>query len=195
MGGRAWARAIGKHPLASAMSLVEIDIKQIVGELCRRSSGLRTLVRYGLGMAGNRDDDEGGGDGARKTAASCAGWMEPLFLKMKAKIEEATESVCKTDVTEAGAAEKVARQIGVIARSAKAVEAMRLLCLSDNEEDEMGGRTYDPADDERIRQELLVEYERLDRIMEEKQAEADERARAKAASQSRSAAEASDQAC
>ena len=63
-------------------------------------------MRYGLGMAGNRDDDEGGGDGARETAASCAGWMEPLFLKMKAKIEEATESVCKTDVTEAGAAEK-----------------------------------------------------------------------------------------
>jgi hypothetical protein len=176
------------------MSLVERLRKQTVGELCRRSSGLRTLVRYGLGMAGNRDDDEGGGDGARETAASCAGWMEPLFLKMKAKIEEATESVCKTDVTEAGAAEKVARQIGVIARAAKAVEAMRLLCLSDNEEDEMGGRTYDPADDERIRQELLVEYERLDRIMEEKQAEADERARAKAASQSCSAAEASDKA-
>ena len=145
-------------------------------------------------MTGNRDDGEGGCGGAGATAASCAGWMEPLFLKMKAKIEEATESVCETDVKEAGAAEKVARQIGVIARSAKAVEAMRLLCLSDNEEDEMGGRTYDPAEDERIRGELLVEYERLDRIMEEKQAETDERARAKAASQSRSAAEAPDQA-
>jgi len=140
-------------------------------------------VRYGLGMTGNRDDGEGGCGDARETAASCAGWMEPLFLKMKAKIEEATESVCETDVKEAGAAEKVARQIGVIARSAKAVEAMRLLCLSDNEEDEMGGRTYDPAEDERIRQELVVEHERLDRILEEKNAEAAERARAKAASQ------------
>ena len=60
---------------------------------------------------------------------------------------------------------------------------MRLLCLSDNEEDEMGGRTYDPAEDERIRQELVVEHARLDRILEEKNAEAAERARAKAASQ------------
>ena len=73
----------------------------------------------------------------------------------------------------------------------KAVEAMRLLCLSDNEEDEMGGRTYDPAEDERIRQELVVEHARLDRILEEKNAEAAERARAKAASQSLSAGEAS----
>lgn len=110
--------------------------------------------------------------------------MEPLFLKMKAKIEEATESVCETDVKEAGAAEKVARQIGVIARSAKAVEAMRLMCLSDKEEDEMGGRTYDPAEDERIRGELLVEYERLDSIIERKDAEAAERARVKAEAQS-----------
>jgi len=110
---------------------------------------------------------------------------------MKAKIEETAKSVCETDVKDPAVAEKVARQIGVIARSAKAVEAMRLLCLSDNEEDEMGGRTYDPAEDERIRQELVVEHARLDRILEEKNAEAAERARAKAASQSLSAGEAS----
>lgn len=142
-------------------------------------------------MTGNQDDEEGGSGGAHETAASCAGWMEPLFLMMKAKIEETAQSVCETDVKEAAVAEKVARQIGVIARSAKAVEAMRLLCLSDNEEDEMGGRTYDPAEDERIRQELVVEHARLDRILEEKNAEAAERARAKAASQSLSAGEAS----
>lgn len=173
------------------MTLVESVRKQAVGELCGRSSGLRTLVRYGLGMTGNRDDEEGGCGDARETAASCAGWMEPLFLMMKAKIEETAKSVCETDVKDAAVAEKVARQIGVIARSAKAVEAMRLLCLSDNEEDEMGGRTYDPAEDERIRQELVVEHARLDRILEEKNAEAAERARAKAASQSLSAGEAS----
>lgn len=141
-------------------------------------------MRYGLGMTGNRDDGEGGCGGARETAASCAGWMEPLFLKMKAKIEEAATVVCETDVKEAGAAEKVARQIGVIARSAKAVEALRLLCLNDDEEDEMGGRTYDPADDERIRQELLVEYERFDEIIERKRGQAAERAAAKAEAQS-----------
>ena len=102
---------------------------------------------------------------------------------MKAKIEAAVETVCDTDMSEPAAAEKTARQIGVIARSARAVEALRLLCLSEDEEDEMGGRTYDPAEDERIRQELVVEHARLDRILEEKNAEAAERARAKAASQ------------
>lgn len=173
------------------MTLVERLRKQAIGELCGRSSGLRTLVRYGLGMTGNRDDEEGGCGGARETAASCAGWIEPLFLMMKAKIEETAKSVCETDVKDAAVAEKVARQIGVIARSAKAVEAMRLLCLSDNEEDEMGGRTYDPAEDEMLRRKLVVEYERLDRILEEKQAEAAERSRAKAGDQPSSAFEAS----
>lgn len=134
-------------------------------------------------MTGNRDDGEGGCGGAGVTAASCAGWLEPMFLMLKAKMEEAAQKVCKTEIEDAAAAEKLARQIGVIARSAKAVEAMRLMCLSDNEEDEMGGRTYDPAEDERIRQELVVEHARLDRILEEKNAEAAERARAKAASQ------------
>ena len=144
-----------------------------------------------MGMTGNRDDGEGGCGGARGTAAACAGWLEPMFLMLKAKMEEAAQKVCKTEIEDAAAAEKVARQIGVIARSAKAVEALRLLCLSDNEEDEMGGRTYDPAEDERIRQELVVEHERLDCILEEKNAEAAERARAKAASQSLSGGQAS----
>lgn len=135
-------------------------------------------------MTGNRDDGEGGGDAGRKSAAACAGWLEPMFLMLKAKMEEAAQKVCKTEIEDAAAAEKVARQIGVIARSAKAVEAMRLMCLSDNEEDEMGGRTYDPAEDERIRGELLVEYDRNDRIIERKDAEAAERARAKAEAQS-----------
>ena len=173
------------------MTLVQVVRKQIVGELCGRSSGLRTLLRYGLGMTGNRDDGEGGGVGARGSAAACAGWLEPMFLMLKAKMEEAAQKVCKTEIEDAVTAEKVARQIGVIARSAKAVEAMRLMCLSDNEEDEMGGRTYDPAEDELLRQKLVVEYERLDRILEEKQAEAAGRARAKAGDQSSSAVEAS----
>ncbi|WP_426018233.1 hypothetical protein [Brevundimonas sp. DWR2-3-1b1] len=173
------------------MTLVQVVRKQAVGELCGRSSGLRTLLRYGLGMTGNRDDGEGGGGAGGATAASCAGWLEPMFLMLKAKMEEAAQKVCKTEIEDAAAAEKVARQIGVIARSAKAVEAMRLLCLSDNEEDEMGGRTYDPAEDELLRRKLVVEYERLDRILEEKQAEAAGRARAKAGDQSSSAVEAS----
>jgi hypothetical protein len=59
-------------------------------------------------MTGNRDDEEGGRIGSR--AAACAGWMEPLFLMMKAKIEEATESVCEMDVKEAGAAAEMGRE-------------------------------------------------------------------------------------
>ena len=62
-------------------------------------------------MTGNQDDEQGGCGGARETAASCAGWMEPLFLMMKAKIEETAKSVCETDVKDAAVAEKVARQI------------------------------------------------------------------------------------
>ena len=105
------------------MTLLERLRKQAVGEFCGRSSGLRTLVRYGLGMTGNQDDEDGGCGGARETAASCAGWMEPLFLMMKAKIEETAKSVCETDVKDAAVAEKVARQIGVIARSARRATA------------------------------------------------------------------------
>ena len=75
-------------------------------------------------MTGNRDDGEGGGGGARGTAAACAGWLEPMFLMLKAKMEEAAQKVCTTEIEDAAAAEKVARQIGVIARSAICTTSM-----------------------------------------------------------------------
>ena len=78
-------------------------------------------------------------------------------------------------------AEKLARAVGVIARAAKAVAALESRLVADSEEDEMGGRTYDPAETERLRRELEADCDRLDRLLEEKRAEAAERKRAKAA--------------
>lgn len=121
-----------------------------------------------------RHGDEAG------TAGPEADWLGPLFEQLKSKLQEAAEKVCAEDITSAAEAEKVGRAAGVIARSAKAVDALRLRAEAIKKEDEMGGRTYDPEDDERIRQELLIEHERLDRILEKKRSEAADRARAKA---------------
>ena len=134
-----------------------------------RSSSLGTLVRYGLGMAGNGEETGRGGD-----------WLGPLFEQLKVKIQATADKVCEAQVDDLAGAEKVARAVGVVARSAKAVDALRLRAEADSEEDEMGGRPYDPAEDERIRQELLVHHERLDRLLEAKRSEAAERAAAKA---------------
>jgi hypothetical protein len=61
----------------------------------------------------------------------------------------------------------------VIARAAKLVDAIRpRVEAEDSEEDEMGGRIYDPEEDERLRRELVVHCERMDQILEEKRAEA-----------------------
>ncbi|WP_287011926.1 hypothetical protein [Brevundimonas sp.] len=41
---------------------------------------------------------------------------------------------------------------------------------ADSEEDEMGGRIYDPEEDERLRRELAAHCDRLDGIIEAKRA-------------------------
>ena len=122
-----------------------------------RSSSLGTLVRYGLGMAGNGEETGRGGD-----------WLGPLFEQLKAKVQEAADKICEEAVTDLASAEKVGRAVGVIARTARAVDVLRQRIEANSEEDEMGGRTYDPAEDERIRQELLVHHGRLDGILETK---------------------------
>lgn len=126
-------------------------------------------MRYGLGMAGNGDEAGRGGD-----------WLGPLFEQLKAKIQATADKICEADVNDLAGAEKVARAVGVVARSAKVVDDLRRRVEADSEEDEMGGRTYDPEEDERIRQELLVHHERLDGLLETKRSEAAERAAAKA---------------
>jgi hypothetical protein len=127
-------------------------------------------------MARNGDETGAGGESA--------GWLGHVCARLKAKVDEALDAVCDAPKVEGVAeAEKLARAVGVIARAAKAVAALEPRLAADSEEDEMGGRIYDPEEDERIRRQLLVEHERLDRILETKRAEAAERARAKAASE------------
>jgi len=128
-------------------------------------------VRYGLGMAGN-SEETGRGDS----------WLAPLFERLKAAVERAADKICNDDPKDPDEAEKLARRVGVVARAAKLVEAIRpRVEAPDSEEDEMGGRHHDPEEDERLRRELILNCERLDGILEEKRAEAVARRRAKAA--------------
>ena len=116
------------------------------------------------------------------TAEGAADWLGPLFARLKRAVERAAEAVCTDEDLDADAAEKLARRVGVIARAAKLVEAVRpRLEAEDSEEDEMGGRSYDPEETERVRARLEVNCERMDALLEIKQAEAVERRRRLAA--------------
>ncbi len=132
-------------------------------------------MRYGLCMAGNGDETGAGG--------MDAGWLDHVRERLAAKVEQAVQALCDTGVPNGVAeAEKLARAAGVIARAAKAVDALKSRPERKTEEDEMGGEHFDPEEDERLRGELQAHHERLDRLLEEKRAEAAERARAKAGS-------------
>nr|WP_314436850.1 hypothetical protein [uncultured Brevundimonas sp.] len=130
-------------------------------------------MRYGLCMAGNGDETGAGG--------MDAGWLDHVRERLTAKVEQAVQALCSTDARNGVAeAEKLARAAGVIARAAKAVDALKSRSERKTEEDEMGGEHFDPEEDERLRAELCGHYDRVERILEEKRAEAAERIRAKA---------------
>lgn len=120
--------------------------------------------------------------GKDEMADGAADWLGPLFARLKTAVERAAEAVCTDEELDADAAEKLARRAGVIARAAKLVEAIRpRIEAEDSEEDEMGGRSYDPEETERVRARLDVNCERMDALLEIKQAEALERRRRLAA--------------
>ena len=120
-------------------------------------------MRYGWFMARNGDEKGAGGESA--------GWLWRVCERLKAKVDEALDAVCDAPKVEGVAeAEKLARAVGVIARAAKAVAALEPRLAADSEEDEMGGRTYDPEEDERLRRELAAHCDRLDAIIERKRA-------------------------
>ncbi|WP_287900333.1 hypothetical protein [Brevundimonas sp.] len=84
-------------------------------------------------------------------------------------MDQALDAICEVSKVEGVAeAEKMARAAGVIARAARAVAALEPLIAADSEEDEMGGRIYDPEEDERLRRELAAHCDRLDEIIEAK---------------------------
>lgn len=111
--------------------------------------------------------------GKDETAGGAADWLGPLFERLKAAVERAADAVCTDEKLDPDGAEKLARRVGVIARAARLVEAVRpRLEAEDSEEDEMGGRSYDPEETERVRARLEVNCERMDALLEIKQAEA-----------------------
>jgi len=112
-------------------------------------------------MARNGDETGAG--------SASAGWLGHVCERLKAKVDEALDAVCNAPKVEGVAdAEKLARAAGVIARAAKAVAALEPRPAADSEEDEMGGRIYDPEEDERLRRELAAHCDRLDAIIERK---------------------------
>ena len=116
--------------------------------------------------------------GKDETAGGAADWLGPLFERLKAAVERAADAVCTDERLDADGAEKLARRVGVIARAARLVEAVRpRLEAEDSEEDEMGGRSYDPEETERVRARLEVSCERMDALLEIKRSEAAERQR------------------
>ena len=116
--------------------------------------------------------------GKDETAGGAADWLGPLFERRKAAVERAADAVCTDEKLDPDGAEKLARRVGVIARAARLVEAVRpRLEAEDSEEDEMGGRSYDPEETERVRARLEASCERMDALLEIKRSEAAERQR------------------
>ena len=64
-----------------------------------RVSSLRTLVRYGLGMAGKGEET---GTGGR--------WLASLFERLKTAVERATDMICSEEPETLDEAEKLARR-------------------------------------------------------------------------------------
>jgi hypothetical protein len=110
----------------------------------RLFASLRTLVRYGLGMTGNRDEA-----GAAERGAN---WLDDVFDQLRALTDQAIAVVAAakapTDVAEA---EKRARTVGVLARTAKAVAALKTRPIRTSrtpEEDAMSEDDRDISDAE-----------------------------------------------
>ena len=106
-----------------------------IGPCSRLFASLRTLVLYGSGMAGKADETE---------------WLEAVFDRLKALTDQAIAVVAAADApADAAEAEKRARAVGVLARTAKAVAALRSRPVRKNpEEDEMSEDDRDVSDAE-----------------------------------------------
>lgn len=93
----------------------------------------RSLVVYGLDMAGKSEDGEGAGVG--NPGPSCVHddgvWVGEIFALLKQVTEDAVRSLVEEGPAEdVAAAEKKARAAGVMARTAKAVLALKDYALA-----------------------------------------------------------------
>ncbi|WEK57091.1 MAG: hypothetical protein P0Y52_11140 [Candidatus Brevundimonas phytovorans] len=108
----------------------------------RLFASLRTLVRYGLGMTGNRDEA-----GAAKASPE---WLDRVFDQLQAATDQAIAVVVAAEApADVAEAEKRARAVGVLARTAKAVAALKVSLSRKSrnpEEDEMSEDDRDISD-------------------------------------------------
>lgn len=120
-------------------------------------------MAYGLGMAGN-----GAADGG-----AVQQWLDQVFGQLQALVDQAVEVLVQAeppkDVAEA---EKRARAVGVIARTAKAVAALKASArkVSGDAEDDLAGsgEVIDEAEEQRLRAELFARVDRLFEVAEQK---------------------------
>ena len=103
------------------------------------SARLRTLVRYGSVMTGNRDEAGQGAD-----------WLDEVFGRLKTLTDQAIAVVAAASApTDVAEAEKRARAVGVLARTAKAVAALKSRpARKTPDEDEMSEDDRDVSDAE-----------------------------------------------
>ena len=126
-----------------------------------------TLVAYGSGMAGNGDSGAAGAEGSVQV------WLDQVFGQLQALVDQMVRVLVEAeppkDVAEA---EKRARAVGVVARTAKAVAALkpRVGKVSGETEDEMAGEgeVIDEAEEQRLRAELFARVDRLFEVAEQK---------------------------
>lgn len=123
----------------------------------------RTLVRYGLGMPGNQD-----------IRGRAAAWADDVMEALAPVIDACVETLTAEPLTRGDlpGAERRARMVGVIARSARAVVALatgpRAARVPEQEEDEMDHRDDSPETLERLRAALGARLDRLDALLEQK---------------------------
>lgn len=118
---------------------------------------------YGLGMAGN---------GAAEGVA-VQQWLDQVFGQLRDMVDQAVEVLVEAgspkDVAEA---EKRARAVGVIARTAKAVASLKAQPkkVSGEAEDDVAGQgeVIDEAEEQRLRAELFARVDRLFEVAEQK---------------------------
>ena len=100
-------------------------------------------------------------------------WLDQVFGQLQAMVDQAIEVLVEAgppkDVAEA---EKRARAVGVMARTAKAVAALKTLPkkVSTDAEDDMAERSevIDDAEEQRLRAELFARVDHLFEVAEQK---------------------------
>ena len=123
---------------------------------------------------------------ADMTGDGDADWAARSYATLKALVDEALEVlVNEAKPTNQAEVEKRVRCAGVVARAVKAVSALmiRPRGTAATEDEMTDSESFDPADDARVLAELEFNIGHLERMLERKQAEADDRRRAKAAAE------------